>query len=188
MSTAPTWTRCCASRDRSRPRPVWSRLDRHREAGGRPGAVTAQQVRTSAKPAWRSTLAAYFFQGDQVNLRDVVARVLPAWPRGVPGASFVEAMYAFGLEECGDYGAAERHGRAALDVQRRDVWAAHAVIHVLEMEGRQPEGLAFVAASAPDWSHSYFAVHNWWHSALYRLELGQETEAISVYDRGQPEQ
>jgi tetratricopeptide (TPR) repeat protein len=124
----------------------------------------------------------YFFLGDRVNLRDVAARVLPAWPRGTPGAGFVEAMYAFGLEECGDYGAAERHGRAALDADRRDVWAAHAVIHVLEMEGRQPEGIAFVNASAPDWGPSYFAPHNWWHFGLYHLELRREPEALAVYD------
>jgi hypothetical protein len=124
----------------------------------------------------------YFFLGDRVNLRDVAARVLPAWPRGTPGAGFVEAMYAFGLEECGDYVTAERHGRAALDADRRDVWAAHAVIHVLEMEGRQPEGIAFVKASAPDWGPSYFAPHNWWHYGLYNLELCREAEAVAVYE------
>jgi tetratricopeptide (TPR) repeat protein len=124
----------------------------------------------------------YFFLGDRVNLRDVVARVLPAWPRGTPGAGFVEAMYAFGLEECGDYRAAERAARAALDADRRDVWAAHAVIHVLEMEGRQEEGIAFVKASAPDWGPSYFAPHNWWHSGLYHLELGRGDEALALYD------
>lgn len=124
----------------------------------------------------------YFFLGDRVSLRDVAARVLPAWPRGTPGAGYVEAMYAFGLEECGDYGAAERRGRAALDADRRDVWAAHAVIHVLEMEGRQPEGIAFVKASAPDWGPSYFAPHNWWHHGLYHLELCLEPEATAVYD------
>jgi hypothetical protein len=124
----------------------------------------------------------YFFLGDRVNIRDVAARVLPAWPQGTPGAGFVEAMYAFGLEECGDYGAAERHGRAALDAERRDVWAAHAVIHVLEMQGRQLEGISFVKGSAPDWGPSYFAPHNWWHHGLYHLELCREPEAVAIYD------
>jgi tetratricopeptide (TPR) repeat protein len=124
----------------------------------------------------------YFSLGDRVNLRDVVARVLPAWPHGTSGAGFVHGMYAFGLEECGDYRAAERHGRAALDASRHDAWAAHAVIHVFEMEGRQEEGLAFVSASSADWGPSFFAVHNWWHSALYHLELGQLAEALAVYD------
>ena len=91
-------------------------------------------------------------------------------------------MYAFGLEECGDYRAAERYGRAAIDANARDAWAAHAVIHVFEMEGRQADGLAFVAATSPDWGPSFFAVHNWWHSALYHLELGQLDAALAVYD------
>jgi hypothetical protein len=124
----------------------------------------------------------YFFLGDQVNLRQVVARVLPAWKRESPGTGFVEAMYAFGLEECGSYRAAERHGRAALAAFPNDVWGAHAVIHVLEMEGRQGEGTAFVAATEADWNHSFFAVHNWWHSGLYRLEMRQEPDALAVYD------
>lgn len=124
----------------------------------------------------------YFFMGDQVSLRDVAARVLPAWPRGAPGSGFVEAMWAFGLEECGDYRGAERHGRAALDAYRGDVWAVHCVVHVLEMQARAAEGLAFIGASSPDWRQSFFAPHNWWHSALYHLALGQEADALAVYD------
>ena len=45
-------------------------------------------------------------------LRDRVARVLPHWNRDVPGYGFIEGMYAFGLEEAGDY-AAGRSSAAA---------------------------------------------------------------------------
>jgi tetratricopeptide (TPR) repeat protein len=124
----------------------------------------------------------YLALGDQVNLRDVVARVLPAWPEGSPGAGFVAGLYAFGLEECGDYRAAERHGRAALAVNARDAWAARAVLHVFEMEGRPADGLAFVAETVRDWGPSYSAGHNWWHSGLYYLELGQLQQALAIYD------
>ena len=124
----------------------------------------------------------YFTLGDQVNLRDVVARVLPAWPEGRPGAGFVAGMYAFGLGQCGDYRAAEHHGHAALAVNPRDAWAAHAVLHVFEMEGRPADGLAFVADTARDWGASYFAPHNWWHAGLYHLELGQLRHALAIYD------
>jgi hypothetical protein len=124
----------------------------------------------------------YLTLGDQVNLRDVAARVLPAWPEGTSGAGFVSGMYAFGLQECGDYRAAERYGHAALAANVRDAWAAHAVLHVFEMEGRQADGLAFVAGTAPDWGPSSFAGHNWWHSGLYHLELGQLRAALAIYD------
>ncbi len=29
---------------------------------------------------------------------------------------------------------------------------------------------------------SYFAIHNWWHRALYHLELGEIDEALALYD------
>jgi tetratricopeptide (TPR) repeat protein len=124
----------------------------------------------------------YLALGDQVNLRDVAARVLPAWPEGTPGAGFVSGMYAFGLAECGSYRAAERYGHAALAANARDAWAAHAVLNVFAMEGRQADGLAFVAGTAPDWGPSSFAGRNWWHSALYHLELGQLRPALVIYD------
>jgi tetratricopeptide (TPR) repeat protein len=124
----------------------------------------------------------YFTLGDQVNLRDVAARVLPAWPEGTPGAGFVSGMYAFGLAECGDYRTAERYGRTALAANARDAWAVHAVLHVFEMEGRQADGLAFVAETARNWAPSFFSVHNWWHAGLYHLELGQLGHALAIYD------
>ncbi|MEQ1865019.1 MAG: tetratricopeptide repeat protein, partial [Micropepsaceae bacterium] len=71
-----------------------------------------------------------FFLGYSHMLRDRVARVLPKWNRNVPGYGFVHGMYAFGLEESGDYAAAETHGREACGVNRQDGWAAHAVAHV----------------------------------------------------------
>ena len=124
----------------------------------------------------------YFFRGERINLRDVVARVLPAWPDGKSGAGYVQGMYAFGLEECGDYRAAERAGRTALAASPLDVWAVHAVAHVMEMEGRQREGVDFLVGNAADWSPSFFAVHNWWHRALYHLDLLELGEADALYD------
>ena len=29
---------------------------------------------------------------------------------------------------------------------------------------------------------SYFAVHNWWHRALYHLELGEIDQVSALYD------
>ena len=124
----------------------------------------------------------YFFLGSRLELRDTAARVLPAWPRERPGWGYVQGIYAFGLEENADYRQAESRARAALDHNPRDVWSVHALAHVLEMEGRQRDGVAFLTASAPDWSASYFAIHNWWHRGLYHLELGEIDEALALYD------
>jgi tetratricopeptide (TPR) repeat protein len=124
----------------------------------------------------------YFFLGNRLELRDVAARVLPAWPDGLPGWGYVQGIYAFGLEENADYRQAESRARAALEHNRRDVWSVHALAHVFEMEGSQRAGVDFLAASAGDWSGSYFAVHNWWHRGLFHLELGEIGEALALYD------
>jgi tetratricopeptide (TPR) repeat protein len=124
----------------------------------------------------------YFFLGARPELRDVVARVLPAWVPGQPGWGYVQGMYAFGLEENASYRQAEACARAALGADPGDVWAIHALAHVYEMEGRQRQGVAFLTETAPQWSDSYFAPHNWWHRALYHLELGEMETVLDLYD------
>jgi tetratricopeptide (TPR) repeat protein len=124
----------------------------------------------------------YFFLGNRLELRDTAARVVPAWPRSRPGWGYVQGIYAFGLEENADYRQAESRARAALDHNPRDVWSVHALAHVFEMEGNQRDGVDFLTASAPCWSASYFAIHNWWHRGLYHLELGEIGEALALYD------
>jgi tetratricopeptide (TPR) repeat protein len=91
-------------------------------------------------------------------------------------------MYAFGLEETGEYERAERAALRALEIDEGDVWAVHAMAHVLEMQGRQKEGEAFLESSASHWRDSFFAVHNWWHLALYYIELDKLDGALDLYD------
>ena len=124
----------------------------------------------------------YFFLGNRLGLRDVAARVLPAWPRDLPGWGYVQGIYAFGLEENADYRQAESRARAALDHNPRDVWSVHALAHVFEMEGSQREGADFLGESSGYWSGSYFAVHNWWHKGLFHTELEEIGVALALYD------
>ena len=124
-----------------------------------------------------------FFLGHSHMLRDRVARVLPHWSRGVPGHGFVEGMYAFGLEEAGDYEQAEARGREAVALNKQDGWAVHAVAHVLEMQGRAEEGAAFLAAGADEWApNSMFAFHLWWHMALFHLDADDAPSALKLFD------
>jgi tetratricopeptide (TPR) repeat protein len=123
----------------------------------------------------------YFFTGNRLELRDVAARVLPAWPAADPAWGYVQGIWAFGLEENGDYRGAERAAAAALARNPRDVWSVHALTHVYEMEGRHEPGVSFLTGSAPDWSGSYFAVHNWWHLGLFLLELSRTGDALALY-------
>ncbi len=124
-----------------------------------------------------------FFRGDARNLRDRVARVLPGWRPDVPGYHAVLGMYAFGLEECGQYGRAEETGREAIRLDPRDVWAHHAVAHVMEMQGRVDEGAIWMAAREPHWApDNFFAGHNWWHWALFHLDRDDYAQVLRLYD------
>jgi len=124
-----------------------------------------------------------FFTGQARMLRDRIARARPAWSPQTPGWHAVLGMQAFGLEEMGDYATAEAAGREALTLERRDAWAHHAVAHVMEMQGRANDGIAWMRADPDAWSrNNFFAVHNWWHLALYYLELGEIEEVLRLFD------
>lgn len=126
----------------------------------------------------------HFYLGDIAEHRDSIARVMPDWHEGVPGYAAVLGMRAFGLEEAGDYGAAERCGRRAVELDPSDTWSVHAVAHVLEMQGRHREGIAWVERDAAAWDGKVhnFANHVWWHKALYHLELGDHDAVLDLYD------
>jgi tetratricopeptide (TPR) repeat protein len=116
-------------------------------------------------------------------LRDRVARVLPEWETATPGYASVLAMYAFGLEENGQYRRAEKMARRALAIDPRHPGAIHVVAHVMEMQGRFREGLAFLAATEPAWSEGTgFSVHLAWHRALFYLDADNPNSALAAYD------
>ncbi len=124
-----------------------------------------------------------FYRGDSRNLRDRVARVLPEWQPQMPGYHALLAMQSFGLEETADYARAEEAGRRAIALNARDGWAYHAVAHVMEMMGRYEDGAKWLREGENGWApESFFAVHNWWHLALFRLEADQNAEVLKLYD------
>lgn len=124
-----------------------------------------------------------YFTGDARMLRDRIARALPAWQPDMPGYHAVLGLHAFGLEENGDYAAAEKQGRASVELEPRDSWAWHAVAHVMEMTHQPASGIRWLQPNVPVWSRgSFLAVHNWWHLALFHLELEHLDEVLRLYD------
>lgn len=124
-----------------------------------------------------------FFTGNSRMLRDRIARALPAWSEGMPAYHAVLGMHAFGLEETGDYTRAEAQGRKGVALQARDGWSWHAVAHVMEMQGRQRDGIAWLRSNPEAWTReSFFCVHNWWHLALYHLDLGEVDAVLALLD------
>ncbi|CAJ96961.1 Tetratricopeptide repeat protein [Cupriavidus necator] len=125
-----------------------------------------------------------FLLGQSSMLRDRVAQALPHWDAGMPGYGYLLGMHAFGLEETQLYERAEESGRRALELNPRDPWAVHAVAHVMEMQGRLDDGIAWLDGRRDDWSDdNMLAVHNWWHLALFQLEAGRTDEVLALYDR-----
>lgn len=124
-----------------------------------------------------------FFTGHSRMLRDRIARAASSWHPGMPGYHAVLGMHAFGLEETGDYKRAEALGRRAVELESRDGWAWHAVAHVMEMQNRRRDGVAWLGSSSDTWSEgSFLGVHNWWHLALFHLGLDQVDEVMKIVD------
>ncbi|MBX9947326.1 MAG: tetratricopeptide repeat protein [Reyranella sp.] len=122
-----------------------------------------------------------FNRGDAETLLDVGERLAAANADN----RFVWAMQAFGLEECNRLDEAEAVARKALAIDRRDPWAHHAIAHCLESHGRMLEGVAFLEEMSDTWEgcNSFMYTHNWWHLALFLIDLDRTDEALALYDR-----
>jgi tetratricopeptide (TPR) repeat protein len=124
-----------------------------------------------------------FRLGQRHMLRDRVAQVLPEWEVSQPYYASVLAMYAFGLEETGQYRHAEEAARRALAFNARHPGAIHVIAHVLEMQGRAREGLEFLEANESAWIDATgISVHLAWHRALFHLDADDPASALAVYD------
>jgi hypothetical protein len=98
---------------------------------------------------------------------------------------YLHGMAAFGHEQCHRMREAEASARRAIAMERKEPWAHHALGHVMLTEGRLAEGLDFMQNVSDTWVglNSFMVTHNWWHVALFLIDLGRDAEALSVYDR-----
>lgn len=128
---------------------------------------------------WCSQLIDYYL-GEPAALRERTARVMAVLPPSTPGYHAVLAMHAFGLEECGEYEAAEATARRALELEPADQRALHALVHVFEMQGRAKAGLRAITAHA---RRATLSNHLWWHAALFHMQAGRPDAALRVYER-----
>uniref|UniRef100_A0A0B7A801 Tetratricopeptide repeat protein 38 n=1 Tax=Arion vulgaris TaxID=1028688 RepID=A0A0B7A801_9EUPU len=124
----------------------------------------------------------YFYLGYSYQIRDSVARVLPYWNSTTPLYGYVLGMHSFGLEETNLYTEAETVARKALSINPRDAWATHTLCHVMEMTGRQYEGIHMMEKSDYWKTCGMLACHNHWHWSLYYIEIGDYESALSLFD------
>jgi len=124
-----------------------------------------------------------FHLGLRRRMRDRIARALPYWTAEMPGYASVLVMYAFALEENGQHRRAERIAQQALTLDPAHPGAIHVIAHVLEMQGRVHEGLAFLTALEPAWGQGTgLSVHLAWHRALFHLDANDAGSALKIYD------
>jgi hypothetical protein len=105
----------------------------------------------------------------------------------LPAASDVphlHGMLAFAWEQCHLLEEAEGAARRALTMTRKEPWAHHALAHVMLTQGRIHEGHRFLAEVSDSWVglNSFMVTHNWWHQALFALELDAHDEALALHD------
>jgi len=178
-------------------------------AGLAAGATTRERAHVAALAAWaegeldralatwRHILSAHphdvlafrlhhfvaFWLGRPAEMAAAAASVRPAWSAAVPAFPAMLGCFAFAAEELGDQAQAERDGRAAVEADPADLWAAHAVAHVLEMTGREDEGIAWTEALEPHWEGANQLVHHlWWHRALFHFDRGETSAVLALYD------
>ncbi len=122
-----------------------------------------------------------FNQGDAAGMLRLALTALPQ----ASDVAQMHGMAAFGWEQCHLMAQAQAAGRTALAMTPREPWAQHALAHVMLTQGRLHEGLQFMQHSSPTWTglNSFMLTHNWWHLALFAIDLGQSDLALTLYDQ-----
>jgi hypothetical protein len=122
-----------------------------------------------------------FNRGDSPGMLRMALAALPA-AGDVP---YLHGMLAFAWEQCHALDEAEAQARTAIAMRRKEPWAHHALAHVLLTQGRLHEGHEFLADVGQTWTglNSFMVTHNWWHQALFALELDRPDEVLALYDQ-----
>ncbi|MBM3522789.1 MAG: tetratricopeptide repeat protein [Alphaproteobacteria bacterium] len=125
-----------------------------------------------------------FMVGDVMGMHRAGTRTLARLPAEHPARGYLIGCVAFATEELGAFRDAERLAREAAALNADDVWAIHAVAHVLEMTGRAEAGARWIEAQRPNWQGcGNLRFHLAWHLALFELELGRRERALELYDQ-----
>lgn len=146
-------------------------------------ALHEEQARAFPRDLASLKLGQYhlFNRGDSPGMLRLALLALPA-AADVP---YLHGMLAFAWEQCHFLEQAEASARQAIALRRKEPWAHHALAHVMLTQGRLAEGHAFLQEMSPTWTglNSFMVTHNWWHQALFALDLGHEDEVLALYDR-----
>jgi hypothetical protein len=145
-------------------------------------ALHEEQVREHPRDLASLKLGQYlaFNAGDSPRMLRIALSALPA-AADVP---YLHGMLAFAWEQCHLLEQAEAAARRAIQMRRKEPWAQHALAHVMLTQGRLREGHEFLSGVSDTWTglNSFMLTHNWWHQAVFALELDRVDEVLHLYD------
>lgn len=145
-------------------------------------ALHEEQAREFPRDLVSLKLAHYhlFNRGDSPGM----LRIALASLAGAADVPYLHGMLAFAWEQCHFLEQAEGAARHAMELRHKEPWAHHALAHVMLTQGRLAEGHAFLEEVSPTWTglNSFMVTHNWWHLALFALELDRPAEALAIHD------
>lgn len=124
-----------------------------------------------------------FWYGRPESMAKQADTALNHWSPELAGWPALLACRCFAHEEIGNYAIAEAAGREAIALAPGDLWAAHGVAHVLEMQGRHEDGIAWLTTLEPHWEGGNNLMHHlWWHRGLYHFERREFAQVLALYD------
>jgi len=122
-----------------------------------------------------------FWNGRALWMLEIADRAAPYWSEDVEGYATFLSCRAFSNEEAGRYTQAEHDGRAAIELDNTEPWGAHSIAHVLYMQGRNREGIAWLEGLSPNWdAANQLRHHLWWHLCLFLLECSQHERILTL--------
>ncbi len=150
-------------------------------------AVTCYETILASNPrdlfAQRMAQMELFWIGEMHWSEQISRRVAPNWDASVPSYGVHLSCRAFDLEETHQFAEAEAMGRKSVEIDPTDVWGTHAVAHVLIMQGRHAEGIAWIDGLKDQWADAnQMQLHLWWHRCLFNIERGEFDEVLDIYD------
>ena len=156
---------------------AWSREDI-------PEAIERMEAIVEAHPRDLVTLRLaqlfHFNRGNSYGLLRLVEKVFPE----NQDSPYIHGLLAFGYEQSNRLPEAEEAGRRGVERKRDEIWAQHAVTHVLDSQGRLEEGIAWLQDLAPTWGtrNTDINAHLWWHLALHLLDADAPAAALALFD------
>ncbi len=124
-----------------------------------------------------------FWLGEMEWSASISTRAGKSWDGSVPDYGVHLSCRAFDMEEVHEYETAERLAREGVERDPTDAWGTHAAAHVMIMQGRHDEGIAWLDGLKDNWADTnQMKLHLWWHRCLFHLERREFDAVLSIYD------